>query len=954
MTTIGRVDFVVGLDGTVLPARARQIGRQVGRELSRGIDAELTARFRQLGANLSRSMDAIGARAGDRLGGSFATALERRLGAGLSQSVDRLGTSLSRIGGSFRDADFGGAADDLGELIVVVRESDSSLQQLAITAGDTDQRAGRLGETFRQIGDDAERSNSRLSDLVERFRDFNVRIRETVAQGGGARGFFRELTVGMGENERQTDSLIRKWKDIPHGARQFIFYTALFANLADSIAVLGSAAGAGLLTLGAAATAGGIGLTALVVAFTGLGGELDDLPAEIRPAVSALRGLGDEFGELRKQLQIRTLQNLAPAFESLRNTVRGLTPDFAALGDVTAGLITDLAENLKPGTTNFQRLQSLIRSSGPIFDRLVRNIGRFGEGLLAAFSNPAMTRSVNGLIDWLDKLADGFTSFAESDQLAVWLGRAEIIFGRFGSLLDATGQMLNNLVDAEAVGRLAGFMSNIEGFMPSLETILSVLGEFDIFGLLAQGLNDFGAALAPLGPPMEDLATALNDIVQAGIDRLAPIFGDIAEALAPLVQEVADFLAANPQAVADALLAIAGGALALKGAQGLAGLGAVVTTNLGALGTAVKDDDWKSIGSKMGKGGAAAFLPALIAGLFSGEGGAGVTIATATVAGLSVGGLPGAIAGALIGAIVSMFTDPESWSHGAEQIAAFFSGGLGGILNPESWSGGWEQIKEFNRIASDEIATQFETSWTEWGGKFEHGRDQINQGVGTWWEQLMGAFANGGTQLGAAWDGAWQAISAKGAEIWGIIAGGVGAWWGSLMAAFANGASQIAAGWDGFWSGLSGIVGGVWSTIVGIVTGGVNAVVGAINWMIARVNAAISTLESLSGGLINLPNIPNLPRMASGGILYGPTRIMAGEAGREAIVPLDRPLSQVDPAVRGIAAYAQGKDYGQSPVQGDSVTIAEGAITVVEAGNAQQTAAAVMDRFTLGVLNAQG
>lgn len=54
--------------------------------------------------------------------------------------------------------------------------------------------------------------------------------------------------------------------------------------------------------------------------------------------------------------------------------------------------------------------------------------------------------------------------------------------------------------------------------------------------------------------------------------------------------------------------------------------------------------------------------------------------------------------------------------------------------------------------------------------------------------------------------------------------------------------------------------------------------------------------------------------MAAGGFanfkqLYDPFTFI-GESGREAIVPLDRPLGQVDPAVRELAAFAQGKfDY---------------------------------------------
>lgn len=46
---------------------------------------------------------------------------------------------------------------------------------------------------------------------------------------------------------------------------------------------------------------------------------------------------------------------------------------------------------------------------------------------------------------------------------------------------------------------------------------------------------------------------------------------------------------------------------------------------------------------------------------------------------------------------------------------------------------------------------------------------------------------------------------------------------------------------------------------------------------------------------------------ASGGIFTGAQTRLIGEAGPEAVVPLNRPLSQVDPSVRWLSAYAQGK-----------------------------------------------
>jgi hypothetical protein len=94
---------------------------------------------------------------------------------------------------------------------------------------------------------------------------------------------------------------------------------------------------------------------------------------------------------------------------------------------------------------------------------------------------------------------------------------------------------------------------------------------------------------------------------------------------------------------------------------------------------------------------------------------------------------------------------------------------------------------------------------------------------------------------------------------------------------------------------------------------------------------------------------------AAGGILNRPTILnrwgdLAGEAGPEAIVPLRRPLSQVDPSVRYLAAIAQGKDpskyaSGGMVNTGKSVTFADGAITIVSPNNPKAVAAEFLNEM---------
>jgi hypothetical protein len=120
-----------------------------------------------------------------------------------------------------------------------------------------------------------------------------------------------------------------------------------------------------------------------------------------------------------------------------------------------------------------------------------------------------------------------------------------------------------------------------------------------------------------------------------------------------------------------------------------------------------------------------------------------------------------------------------------------------------------------------------------------------------------------------------------------------------------------------------------------------------INGLIGQVNDFIRGFNDFSPF-----DIPEIRYLARGGLVEHPTMAMVGEAGREAVVPLDRPLSQVDESVRWLAAIAQGKtSYASGGVAGGrSVNIAPGAIAVtVPNSDPVQVASAVLDRVAVGV-----
>lgn len=122
-----------------------------------------------------------------------------------------------------------------------------------------------------------------------------------------------------------------------------------------------------------------------------------------------------------------------------------------------------------------------------------------------------------------------------------------------------------------------------------------------------------------------------------------------------------------------------------------------------------------------------------------------------------------------------------------------------------------------------------------------------------------------------------------------------------------------------------------------------------IEGLVSWIGKAIQAAKNLDvGGVLSKAFNLHLPQFANGSIVAGPTHAVIGEAGPEAVVPLARPLSQVDPSVRWLSAIAQGKNpaMGNGGVTGGGINVQQGAIQVVTpATDGRQIASAVLDRL---------
>ena len=144
------------------------------------------------------------------------------------------------------------------------------------------------------------------------------------------------------------------------------------------------------------------------------------------------------------------------------------------------------------------------------------------------------------------------------------------------------------------------------------------------------------------------------------------------------------------------------------------------------------------------------------------------------------------------------------------------------------------------------------------------------------WNGIVGIFQGAGRWFGDTFRGAWNAIT-------GIFSG---------VGGFFRGV------WDTIVRIFTGVGTSIGNAIGGSVKGVVNSILGFaesnINGFIRAINAAVDTINRIPGVHIGRLGLLNIPRLATGGVVSQPTVAMVGEAGAEAVMPLENNTQWID------------------------------------------------------------
>ena len=273
------------------------------------------------------------------------------------------------------------------------------------------------------------------------------------------------------------------------------------------------------------------------------------------------------------------------------------------------------------------------------------------------------------------------------------------------------------------------------------------------------------------------------------------------------------------------------------------------------------------------------------------------------------------IVGGVVDAIVGFFKGLwDSITGIFKGIGDFFGGIFKGAKDKAV--GAWNGAKETFGKVKDGITGVFSNIGNWFKDKFAESREKSQQAWSNAKEvfskvsdKVKGAFSNIGgwfkdkfTQARENSKNAWSNAKNIFGKVWNNVKGafsGAGNWFKNTFSDAFTKVKNVFSKWGSFFGGLwntikekfSAIGTKIADAIGGAVKGGINGVISAIentiNGGIGLINGAIGLINKIPG--VELGKIKELefPRLAKGGIVDSATLAEIGEAGREAVLPLE-------------------------------------------------------------------
>lgn len=806
----------------------------------------------------------------------------------------------------------GGAVGDMGN---AMKDAAGGAGDLADAVDDAGDSAGGLADNLGDSAKNAKKAAKELLGLLG-FDEINILQKpkddDAGGSGGGGKGGkgkgggggpfkdilpeveltdmdnkFKSIFDGLGDKLKGLFDLFKKGFDAafrPEGIKRI--KTALdqiaktmgeivtdprvvnaFNRMAEKIAyALGQVTGS-ITTIGL-----GIGVFLAESIANGLGRQKERI-------IRALVALFDNVGNLSEAVG-NIAQDFSSAFydvitstgavrigSAIVSTLLSLTSTIVEVGSKLAGSLFKGFE--KVVVTSAPKIssvfQSLLDTVAPVFESIERSVNKFGDGLSRVYDEhvaPAINsiaNAFNGLIDIIQILWENS-----------WQPFAEFLSGVFGVSIEGISDLLGGGLLA-TLGLLAdaiklvadGFTVFSDWCKENKEPIVALITTWQTINFLswAEQAGGLAGAFSLLGSKVSLIVGGIKNLGLAikalTFDKLVS-FG---ETIYLNTLYAKDFVVNSGKTIAQL------GKTALElGKSALA---------------------WTAHAAKMGLATAAKFAHSVATG-----------VATAATWAFN--------------AALAVLTSPITWIIAA--IAALIAIG---VLLYQNWDTvvefaktAWQGLCDFISGICQAIGEFFSGLWTKLQEIFEPIGQWFGEKFQQAWDAIVNIFSGIGEWFSGVFQGAWDAIV--------NIFTPIGSWFGQRWADVTNALSSV-SNWFGemftnaynavkdAFSSIGDFFKGVWDTVksifvnagqmVGEAVGGafksaVNAVLGTIenvvNGFIGMINGVLGVVRNLPGlGWVGSVSTVSLPRLARGGIVDSPTIAMIGEAGKEAVVPLE-------------------------------------------------------------------
>ena len=687
-------------------------------------------------------------------------------------------------------------------------------------------------------------------------------------------------------------------------------------------------------------------------------------------------------------------QSLGPLFSAIFN----LTGALANVWIVAQPFVLEFVEYLDDITNTFLEFTGSVEGQNAIadwFQRAQETLSGFLDGILAlggAFGNifdagrEQIDKFNAAVLDLVTRFEEWTGSLEGQNALQEWFANGERIIGAIIPLAVALGEGLNALVNDRTITLFENLINELVEFTPALTDILLVLAEADIFGLIAIALNEIGQAIQPIIPVLSEFATLFAETLGETLRVLGPALGDVLAAFAPLIPLLAgplsdaittlapivgEFAGVLAEVLADAVESLIPVILPLLDVIiALAPVLVPLLELLGNLAVLVLQVAIDPIVIALQA--LAEVIEFLVPFLQP------VLDFFADLAGPFLSDLTTKVtdSGSAVGSFFEDFlAGAETFRLAIEPVFTFIGDLFRGI--GETVANLWETNV---RPVFDFISGGFQAIGDTLSFIFEGFISPIITNIGLLFVGLWQTFVKPALdQIGAAFTFVYEAVIKPVADFVIAVVESIGTAIRALWETFVQPAIDAIADAFRFLSDevigpigetigetvgqigdtIGDVFGTIGDTIRGAFDGVVDFIRDVINGVVDIINTAIDGVNAFGSGLggaigdalgVNFSPLSRLPRAATGGIVT--QRTIAGEAGPEIIIPLSRPLSQVDPSVRELAAIAQGM-YGMAGrFDGPRSTgtggayIAPGAIQVVAPyANPRNVAVSVLDEL---------